>query len=512
MSVTDQIENIVIVGGGSAGWMTAAMLSKQLECGTKGSTVNITLIESDSIGTIGVGEATIPPIKTFNRMLGIDENDFLKHCNGSIKLGISFENWPQLDHQYFHPFGRFAVDFDYIPFSYFWNKHRATGTSVDSKKTLQDYASAWHLAKHNKFALPSKDPKSLFSGFDYAYHFDAGLYANYLRRYAEKRGVIRQEGKIIKVDTHAHSGFISSVTLASGQKISGDFFIDCSGSAALLIEKTLGVKFVDWSEHLLCNRAIAVQTSHVKAITPYTRSIANQSGWQWRIPLQTRMGNGSVHCSEFIDEQSAMDELLGDVDGELLTEPRVINFNVGRREKFMHKNCVAIGLSAGFLEPLESTSLHLIQRAIMRLVSHFPNKHCDEINAKQFNNLTIEEYEHIRNFIILHYKATKRDDSEFWRYCQHMTVPDSLQHQIDLFSSHGHLEINGRDLFKHDNWLAVLTGQGILPKSVAPIMSYKQQIDLPRTMKSFHTIMAETVKNLPKHEDYLKKHCHFSPK
>lgn len=503
MSTADQINNIVIVGGGSAGWMTAAMLSKQLE-----SKVNITLIESDSIGTIGVGEATIPPIKTFNRMLGINENDFLKRCNGSIKLGINFENWPQQNHQYFHPFGRFAVDFDYMPFAYFWNKHRAAG----GNKPLQDYASAWHLAKHNKFSLPSKDAKSLFSGFDYAYHFDAGLYANYLRTYSEKRGVKRQEGKVIKVDTHASNGFISSVTLASGQKIAGEFFIDCSGINALLIDKTLGVKFIDWSKNLLCNRAIAVQTSHVKAIKPYTRSIAKESGWQWRIPLQTRMGNGSVHCSDFIDEQTAIDELVTSVDGELLTEPRVINFNVGRREKFWHKNCVAIGLSAGFLEPLESTSLHLIQRAIMRLVYLFPNKQCDEINTKLYNQQTLDEYEHIRDFIILHYKATKRDDSEFWRYCQNMTIPDSLQHQIDLFSTHGHLDINAKDLFKQDNWLAVLTGQGILPKHVAPIMAYKQQIDLPRTMSSFYDMMDKTVKGLPSHEDYLKQYCPYSTK
>jgi tryptophan halogenase len=501
MPTSDQINNIIIVGGGSAGWMTAAMLSKQLE-----SKVNITLIESDSIGTIGVGEATIPPIKTFNALLGIDENDFLKHCNGSIKLGISFENWTKQNHQYFHPFGRFAVDFDYIPFSYFWNKHKASGND----RPLQDYATAWHLAKNNKFSQPSKDKKSLFSGFDYAYHFDAGLYADYLRGYAEKRGVIRQEAKVTHVNTHTVNGFISSVILENGQKITGDLFIDCSGISALLIDKTLGVKFIDWSDNLLCNRAIAVQTSHTTAINPYTRSIAKDSGWQWRIPLQTRMGNGSVHCSEFISEQAAMDELIVSVDGELLTEPRVINFNVGRREKYWYKNCVAIGLSAGFLEPLESTSLHLIQRAIMRLVNLFPNKQCDEINSKLFNQQTTDEYEHIRDFIILHYKATKRDDSEFWRYCQNMTIPESLQNQINLFSTHGHLDVNAKDLFKQDNWLAVLTGQGILPKSAAPIMAYKQQIDLPRTMDSFHYVMTETVKKLSCHEDYLKQYCPFS--
>lgn len=502
MTTADKIQNIVIVGGGSAGWMSAAMLSKQLE-----SRVNITLVESDDIGTVGVGEATIPPIKSFNRMLGIDENDFLKHCNGSIKLGISFENWPTQHHQYFHPFGRFAVDFDYIPFSYFWNKHR----SASNAKPLQEYASAWHLAKHQKFSLPSKDPKSLFSGFDYAYHFDAGLYANYLKNFATKLGVKRQEGKVTQVDTRKDNGFISSVTLASGEQIKGDLFIDCSGSSALLIGKTLGVKFLDWSKNLLCNRAIAVQTSHQKPIVPYTRSIAKTAGWQWRIPLQTRMGNGSVHASEFIDEQTAIDELVDSVDGELLTEPRVINFEVGRREKFWDKNCVAIGLSSGFLEPLESTSLHLIQRSIMRLIYLFPNTQCDEINTQLYNKQTTVEYEHIRDFIILHYKATQRDDSEFWRYCQHMEIPDTLQNQIDLFSTHGHLDINAKDLFKQDNWLAVLTGQNILPKSIAPIMAYKQKIDLTRTMNSFYDNMDKTVQSLPSHEAYLKKYCPFSP-
>ncbi len=503
MSVTDKINDIVIVGGGSAGWMTAAMLAKQLE-----SNVNITLVESDDIGTIGVGEATIPPIKSFNRMLGIDENDFLSKCNGSIKLGINFENWAQKNNSYFHPFGRFAVDFDYMPFAYFWNKQRQTGDT----KPLQEYASAWHLAKHDKFSLPAKDPKSLFSGFDYAYHFDSSLYADYLKAYAIKRGVVRQEGQIKHVSTHVDNGFIRSVSLASGQVINGDFFIDCSGGRALLIDKTLGVKFIDWSEHLLCNRAVAMQTKHAKPISPYTRSIADETGWQWRIPLQTRMGNGFVHSSHYIDEQQAIDNLVNSVDGQLLTDPKIINFTVGRREKFWHKNCVAIGLSSGFLEPLESTSLHLIQRAIMRLIYLFPNKQCDDINTRFYNKQTIEEYEHIRNFIILHYKATQRDDSEFWRYCQHMPVPDSLQQQIELFATHGHLDLNGKDLFKQDNWLAVLTGQGIYPSNTAPILAFKQNIDLPRTLKSFHDIMVRTVDNVSTHSDYLHKYCRYLPR
>ncbi|GLX79293.1 tryptophan halogenase [Thalassotalea insulae] len=503
MSEANQIKNIVIVGGGSAGWMTAAMLSRQLE-----SNISITLVESDEISTIGVGEATIPPIRAFNGMLGINESEFVSSCNGSFKLGIKFENWARKEEQYFHPFGRYAVDFDYIPFPYFWNKQRAVG----NKRPLQDYSSAWQLAQHDRFSIPSTDKQSLFSGFEYAYHFDAGLYANFLHDYAKERGVKRQEGTIVKVDTDLNNGFIKSVTLASGQQIEGDFFIDCSGGRALLLSDALGVKFIDWSEHLLCDRAVAVQTSHIKPISPYTRSIAGDFGWQWRIPLQTRMGNGLVYSSEFMSEQTAMEELITSVDGKVLTEPKPIKFKVGRREKFWSKNCVAIGLSAGFLEPLESTSLHLIQSAIMRLVNLFPNKNCDEINTDLFNKQTTEEYEHIRDFIILHYKATKRDDSEFWRYCQHMKIPDSLQNQIDLFSTHGHLDLSNKNLFKHENWLAVLTGQNILPKEVAPILHYKQAVDLPGTLSSILSSMEQIVKQVPTHENFIKEHCQFVQK
>ncbi len=503
MSDVNQIKNIVIVGGGSAGWMTAAMLSKQLS-----SNINITLVESDEISTVGVGEATIPPIRAFNAKLEIDEAEFVSYCNGSFKLGISFENWGRKKDQYFHPFGRYAVDFDYIPFPYFWNKQRVAG----NKRPLQDYSSAWQLAKHDKFSIPSTDKESLFSCFDYAYHFDAGLYASFLQNYANNRGVNRQEGTIVNVDTHKENGFIKSVTLASGKEIAGDLFIDCSGGRALLLGDTLGVKFIDWSEHLLCDRAVAVQTSHIKPISPYTRSIAGDFGWQWRIPLQTRMGNGLVYSSEFMSEQTAIEELITNVDGKVLTEPKPIKFKVGRRENFWSKNCVAIGLSAGFLEPLESTSLHLIQSAIMRLVDLFPNKNCDEVNTNLFNKQTINEYEHTRDFIILHYKATKRDDSEFWQYCQHMTVPDSLQNQIDLFSTHGHLDISHKDLFKHENWLAVLTGQRIYPKEVAPILHYKQAVDLKGALDSVQSSMEQIVKQVPTHQDFIKKHCQFVQK
>lgn len=498
----NSIQNIVIVGGGSAGWMTAAMLSNQLQ-----GNCNITLIESQQIGTIGVGEATIPPIKVFNNLLGIKENDFLSQCNGSIKLGIQFENWLKQDHDYFHQFGRFGADFDYTPFPYFWLESIKQGNQAP----LQEYSPAWHMAKHNKFIPPAQDNRSLFSGMDYAYHFDAGLYAAFLKKQAVERGVVAIDGIIEQVKLNDSSGFIESVRLRSGESYTADLFIDCSGIRSLLLGQSLNINFVDWSEHLLCDSAVAAQTTHTEAIKPYTRSIAHQSGWQWRIPLQSRMGNGNVYSSKFMSDEKATEILTSTVTGDLLTEPRVIKFTPGRREKFWHKNCVAVGLSAGFLEPLESTSLHLIQRAIMRLLAYFPDKTCSATNTDRYNKVTLDEYEHIRDFIILHYKATERDDSDFWRYCKDMSVPDSLTERMALFEQDGHLLVKDTELFKHDSWLAVLTGQGIMPKQSAPIMAFKKQVDIQQTLSAMHQNMSQTVAKIPSHEMYLAKNCRFNP-
>ena len=496
------IENIVIVGGGSAGWMTAAMLSQQLQ-----GNCNITLIESEQIGTIGVGEATIPPIKMFNNILGIKENDFLKQCNGSIKLGIQFENWLQKEQAYFHQFGRFGADFDYIPFPYFWLESHKQGNPL----SLQEYSPTWHMAKNNKFIPPATDKRSLFSGMDYAYHFDAGLYAAYLKQQATSKGVTAIDGIIEQVHLDNETGFIDSVQLQTGEQYKADLFGDCSGIRALLLGQALNVDFVDWSEHLLCDSAVAMQTSHVESIRPYTRSIAHHAGWQWRIPLQTRMGNGNVFSSKFMSDEEATELLSQTVTGEPLTEPRVIKFKPGRRTKFWHKNCVAVGLSAGFLEPLESTSLHLIQKAIMRLVSYFPDKSCNEVNTERYNQITTEEYEHIRDFIILHYKATERDDSDFWQYCRTMSIPESLQERMALFEQDGHLIVKDSELFKHDSWLAVLIGQGIIPKQSAPIMAFKQQVNLEQTLEAMHKNMTQTVAKIPSHEMYLAQNCRYKP-
>ena len=494
------LTHIVIAGGGSAGWMTAAMLASQLQ-----GNVQITLVESDDIGTIGVGEATIPPIKRFNTMLGIDENDFLARCNGSIKLGIQFENWGAQGDKYFHQFGRFGADFDYIPFPYFYLKAREDGLQAP----IEEFSAAWQLAKRNKFAQPNSDPRSLFSGYDYAYHFDAGRYARFLREYAEKRGVTRIEGRIDSVQQHTGNGFISGLTLADGKQISADFFIDCTGLRCLLLGQTLGVGFTDWGDYLLNDSAVAVQTSACPTLRPYTRSIAHHAGWQWRIPLQSRTGNGNVFSSRFMQADEATELLLQTVEGKVLTEPRLIRFNTGHRKQFWAKNCVAIGLSAGFLEPLESTSLHLIQRGIMRLISLFPDRNCAQEDIDEYNATTQLEYEQIRDFIILHYHATTRDDSPYWQYCRTMAIPDSLQQRLTLFKRHGHLRIDDKELFKQDSWLAVMLGQHIVPAKAAPITAHKSELDMQRTLQAMQQHLADTAATLSGHEQYLMRHCRF---
>ncbi|WP_337880374.1 tryptophan halogenase family protein [Rheinheimera sp.] len=494
------IQTLVVVGGGSAGWMTAAMLSSQL------NGIHIQLVESDQIGTIGVGEATIPPIKRFNAMLGLDEHEFLRRCNGSIKLGIQFENWLQPGHSYFHQFGRFGADFDYIPFPYFYYQAKTQGYP----HSIQQFSAAWQLASRNKFAPPNPDPRHLFSGFDYAYHFDASLYAAFLRQYAEQRGVERIEGRIAAVN-RTSSGAIADLVLESGQVVSGQFFVDCTGLQALLLGKTLGVDFIDWSEYLFNDSAVAVQSLLAGPVRPYTRSIAHQAGWQWRIPLQTRMGNGNVFSSRYMTAQAATDLLVSSVEGPLKTDPRLIRFQTGRRRAFWQHNCVAIGLSAGFLEPLESTSLHLIQRGIMRLLSLFPSAVPNEADIAEYNAQTVAEYEHIRDFIVLHYHATQRRDSPYWQDCASMALPESLQQRLQLFCQHGHLRIEDKELFKQESWWAVLLGQGIEPQQAAPVTRHKQHLDLRRTLDAMLSAYQDGALSASGHEQYLMKHCAYSP-
>jgi tryptophan halogenase len=492
------IQHILIVGGGSSGWMTAAALAN-----TFGTQLKITLIESNEIGTVGVGEATIPPIKLFNQQLGINESEFLKHTHGTIKLGIQFIDWAKQEHQYFHPFGSFGADFDQVPLYQYWLRERSRGDTSE----LLDYSLAWCAARAGKVVLPNSDKRLVQSTSDYAYHFDAALYANYLRRYSEARGVIRCEGKVVDVKLRPDTGFIESVQLENGNIIAADLFIDCSGFRGLLIEEALHTGYQNWSAMLPCNSAIAAPCTKAGEFTPYTKATARTAGWQWRIPLQHRTGNGHVYCNDFISDAAAQDILVNSLDGDMLAEPRQLRFTTGHRNKFWNKNCVAIGLAAGFMEPLESTSLHLVQTAIRRLIILFPNLDFNPHTEQEFNRLTLAEYIGIRDFLILHYKATARTDSEFWRYCANMPIPDSLSYKMEQFSQTGQIVSTQTELFVNPNWLAVMIGQGIIPKHYPALVDYRNHIDASNILKSLRNTINEVVEHMPTHEQFIAQYC-----
>jgi tryptophan halogenase len=493
-----RIRRIVIVGGGSAGWMTAAALANALR-----GNCRIDLVESEEIGIVGVGEATIPPIKYFNRMLGIDENAFIAATQGTFKLGIEFVNWTRQGQRYFHPFGQFGAEFDAVPLHHWWLRERARGDETP----LQDYAMAWAAARAGKFAHPLGDRQRIQSTYDYAYHFDAGLYARHLRGYAEQRGVVRTEGKVVDVRLRAEDGHIASVTVEGDRMIDGDLFIDCSGFRGLLIEGALHTGYEDWSHWLPCDRAVAVGSTHAAELTPYTRSTAHAAGWQWRIPLQHRMGNGHVYCSQFIGDDEAASVLLQNLEGEALGAPRFLRFTTGRRRQFWNRNCVAIGLSSGFMEPLESTSLHLIQSAITRLLALFPDRDFDPIVAQEFNRITHHEYERVRDFLILHYKATQRDDAPLWRHTRDIAIPDTLQYKLDHFRRHGRIVADGMELFQNPNWLAVLIGQEIWPERLDPLLDMRTEVDAPRLLAGLRRVIGEAVQAMPSHGEYIARNC-----
>lgn len=493
-----RIRRIVIVGGGTAGWMTAAALVNALQ-----GHCQIDLIESDEIGIIGVGEATIPPIKLFNRTLGIDENEFLAATQGSFKLGIEFLNWSRVGQRYFHPFGQFGADFDAVPLHHYWLRERARGSVIP----LQEYSLAWVAAHHGKFDRPLSDRLRVQSTYDYAYHFDASLYAKLLRAYAEPRGVRRTEGKIVDVTVRAADGYLSSVTLADGGVLEADLFIDCSGFRGLLIEGALKTGYEDWSHWLPCDRAVAVPCAHGSALSPYTRSTAHAAGWQWRIPLQHRMGNGYVYCSQFISDDAAAQLLLDNLEGAPLAEPRFLRFTTGRRKQFWNRNCVAIGLASGFLEPLESTSIHLIQSAITRLLALFPDRDFDPIVAQEYNRITEQEYARVRDFIILHYHANQRDDAPLWHYTRNMSIPEPLQYKIDHFRRHGRLVAEGLELFQNPNWLAIFIGQEVWPERYDPLVDMRSDVDATRLLSGLHRVIAESAQAMPTHQKYIERHC-----
>ncbi len=489
-----RIRSICIVGGGSAGWMAAAALSTALQ-----GSVRIDLIESDEIGTVGVGEATIPPIRLFNNQLGIAEDEFLRATKGSFKLGIEFVNWGTLGHRYFHPFGTFGADFDRVPVHQWWLRERARG----DPSSLDELSMAWVAAREERFAHPTRDPGLVQSTYDYAYHFDAGLYARYLRTLSETRDVTRHEGKIARVRRAGDAGLIEAVTLADGRVFEADLWIDCSGFRGLLIEETLHAGYEDWSHWLPCDRAVAVPCAHVQGLTPYTRSTAQSAGWQWRIPLQHRVGNGYVYCSRHISDDEATATLLAGLDGEALAEPRPLRFVTGRRRSAWTGNCVAIGLSAGFMEPLESTSLHLVQSGLQRLLALFPDRDFDPIVSDEFNALTRMEWERIRDFLILHYKLTRRDDTPLWRECSAMPIPPELSHKIAHFRRYGRLVSEGPELFLNPSWLAVHIGQGNLPERWEPMVDARTHVDAPKMLAGLRRVMRDAAGDMPHHADAL---------
>nr|WP_010130164.1 tryptophan halogenase family protein [Microbulbifer agarilyticus] len=488
------VKNLVILGGGTAGWITAALMCKVL-----GKSINITLVESDKIGTVGVGEATIPPIINFNQALGLDEKEFLRETKGTIKLGIQFENWLTQGDSYMHAFGTIGKNFPFCDFHHFWVRHRQNGGT----ESLWDYSLNYQAAKNNKFSPLSQIKGTNLPGISYAYHFDAGLYAQFLRKYAEAKGATRIEGTVDEVKLNPESGYVEKLVLEGGNEVQGDLFVDCTGMAAMLIHKALGVGYDDWSHWLPCDRAQAVPSALVKPIVPYTRSIAHEAGWQWRIPLQHRTGNGIVYSSRHWTDEQAREVLISNLDAEPLADPKVIRFRTGRRREAWRKNVVAIGLSSGFLEPLESTSIHMIQSTATRLIKCFPHRGIRAEEVAEYNRQSQVESERIRDFIILHYKANQRRDSEFWRQCEEMAVPDSLQEKIELFRKSGKAFRDFDDLFTEVAWQQVLIGQGVMPEDhhvIADGLSDSQLTDL---MGSLQTLIQGTVKQLPSHEQFL---------
>lgn len=487
-----KLKRIVIAGGGTAGWMAAAAISKSL-----GHVVDVTLVESDAISTVGVGEATIPPLLLFNRLLGVNEADFMRATKATFKLGINFENWKDVGEDYFHSFGTTGKDHWTSGFQHFWLKGMANGQA----KPYAEYCLELQAALRGKFAhLPNQ-------GLNYAYHLDSSEYAKFLRKFAEKNGTKRYEGKITDVNLNPESGEIASLTLESGAVIGGDFFLDCTGFRALLIGDALGTEYEDWSHYLPCDSAVAIQTKSVGPALPYTRAIAHDAGWQWRIPLQHRTGNGLVYCSKYLDKETAEARLLDNIEGETMTKPLHIRFKTGARKKQWVKNCIALGLSSGFMEPLESTSIHLIQRSIIRFLRMLPVAEVSQSDVDEFNSQTATDMDQIRDFLILHYVVTNRKDSEFWNYLRTMDVPDSLMHKVELFKATGRVFRKDGELFAENSWVQVMLGQGLVPDSYHPIVNKMSDDEYGRFMESIRTGIIKTVNELPNHNDYVRQFC-----
>ncbi len=489
--------DIVIVGGGTAGWMAAAALARFAVKGTR-----IRLVESDAIGTVGVGEATIPQIKLFNAALGIDEADFLRATQGTYKLGIEFVDWTRPGHRYMHAFGPVGRDLGLVPFHHYWLR------AGESAGPLGQYSLNEAAARAGHFGNAPPAAGSVIPPLAWAYHFDAGLYAAYLRKYAEARGVMRHEGRIMQVPLRADDGHIEAVVLEDGTRIDGDLFIDCSGFRGLLIEEALGAGYDDWSHWLPANRALAVPSARAGGeIAPYTRSTARTAGWQWRIPLQHRTGNGYVYASDFISDDDAAATLLANLDGKALAEPRSLRFVTGKRRKQWHRNCVAIGLASGFLEPLESTSIHLVQSSISRLLALLPGKVIRDADRDEYNRQADFEFERIRDFIILHYRANGRTGEPLWDYCRNMGIPDTLAAKIELFEASGRIFREHEELFTEVGWAQVLIGQGVQAATYHPLADAISDADLGDYLGKLRTVAARGAASLPGHADFIAGFC-----
>ncbi|MBL4859182.1 MAG: tryptophan 7-halogenase [Erythrobacter sp.] len=495
----NRIERVVIVGGGTAGWMAAAALARFFDDGRR----TIKLIESEAIGTVGVGEATIPPIANFNAMLDIREDEFLRATRGTYKLGIEFVNWGRKGDRYFHPFGSFGQSFHGIAFHQLFLREKAR--SGASAGEIGNFSMSTVAAMSSKFGRPAPGAKSLVNQIAYAYHFDASLYAAFLRRLAERRGVDRIEGRVTQVEQDGESGDVCAVVLEDGTRIEGDLFIDCSGFRGLLIDETLAAGYEDWSHWLPMDRAIAVPSQNMSAPAPFTRSTAHGAGWQWRIPLQHRTGNGHVFSSAYMKEEEARDILLANLEGPALQEPRTLRFLTGMRKKAWSHNVVSLGLSAGFIEPLESTSIHLIQNGIARLFALFPDNPVSPIEREEYNRGMREIFEDVRDFIILHYKATQRDDTEFWRYVRDMEVPESLARKIELWKLRGRVFRENAELFVADSWIAVMLGQNVWPESHEPIADTLDPDKVAAAMRQMREAYRETAAKLPSHDAFIRQ-------
>jgi tryptophan halogenase len=490
-----RVAKVVIVGGGTAGWMTAAALAQALDV----RTCSIVLVESDEIGIIGVGEATIPTIHWFNQFIGLDEKEFMRKTQATYKLGIEFVGWTKSRASYLHPFGRYGFPSDGVSFQHRWIRARLEGSSVDFEK----YSLSTAAARAGKFEFPATDPRTLLSTLGYAYHFDASLYARYLRERAELKGVKRHEGRIEKIDQHPATGFITAVSTNRGTRIEGDLFIDCSGLRGLLIEGVLKTGYKDWSQWLPCDRAVAVPSQRVAAPLPYTRSTSREAGWQWRIPLQHRTGNGYVYSSKHISDDAAIATLLSHLDGPALADPRIIPFKTGRRRQVWNKNVIAIGLSSGFLEPLESTSIHAIQSGIAKLLSLFPTRDCDPGTAAQYNRIVAEEFESIRDFLVLHYHSTLGLGGDLWDYCANMPLPEALAYKEQQFARTGRIIISSDELFKESSWFAVLMGQGHVPEDYNPLIDSISSADNAEHLRRLREGIDAICAKMRPHEAFL---------